>query len=105
MSELEVVKQVDRASPTLMHYLRSHKVVGKAILTVRKAGTKPLDYVKIELESVVLTSLNVETKGAELIERLRLGFGKVRVSYTPQDSTGAVGGGENVFEADAFEGF
>jgi hypothetical protein len=35
------------------------------------------------------------------VERLTLGFSKVRVSYTPQASTGARGGGTNVFEADA----
>src|SRR3954469_25550197 len=50
--ELRVVKHVDQSSPTLMNYLRSHKLVKQAQLTVRKAGTAPLEYFRIELENV-----------------------------------------------------
>ena len=41
---------------------------------------------------------------AELIEHLRLGFSKVKVSYTPQSATGAKGGGANQFETDTHLG-
>lgn len=101
MSELHVIKRVDQASPTLMNYLRNNKLVSQAQLTVRKAGKTPLDYLTIELENVRVTSLKAESQQAELVERVTLGFQKVRVSYVPQDSTGARGGGANVFEADA----
>jgi type VI secretion system secreted protein Hcp len=101
ISELHVVKRVDQASPTLMTYLRTNKVVGSALLTVRKAGTTPLEYFRIELENVRVTSVKAESESAELVERVSLGFSKIRVSYTPQSATGAKGGGTNVFEADA----
>jgi type VI secretion system secreted protein Hcp len=101
MSELHVVKRVDQSSPTLMNYLRNNKLVTQAQLTVRKAGTTPLEYLTIELEKVRVTSLKAESEQAELVEHLTLGFQKVRVSYIPQDSTGGRGGGANVFEADA----
>jgi type VI secretion system secreted protein Hcp len=104
LSELEVVKRVDLASPTLMLYLRNNKEIGQARLTVRKAGTVPLEYVKIELKMVRITSMKLESQGSELVERLRLGFSRVRVEYTPQGSSGAVGGGTNVFEANAHDG-
>jgi type VI secretion system secreted protein Hcp len=100
IAELNVVKRVDLASATLMNLLRSRKVIGQAQLVVRKAGKTPLTYFKIELENVRITSLNTESDSAELVERVSLGFAKVRVSYTPQGSTGAAGGGTNVFEAD-----
>jgi type VI secretion system secreted protein Hcp len=100
MSELEVVKQVDQASPTLMLYLRNNKLVGQAKLTVRKAGKTPVEYFTIELKKVRITSLKVESHGTELVERLRLGFGLVTVTYTPQDEKGGPGGA-SVFEADA----
>lgn len=102
--ELVVVKLVDQSSPTLMRFLRNNKLVSDATLTVRKAGKTPLEYFKIELENVRVTSLHTESEGSELVERIRLGFSKVRVSYTPQDETGAMGGGENVFEADVHAG-
>ena len=103
ISELLVVKRVDHSTPTLMNYLKSNKLVKTARLTVRKAGTKPLEYFWIDLEDVRVTAVKAESEITELVERVRLGFAKVRVSYTPQDSLGGVGGGTNVFETSALE--
>jgi len=99
--ELQVVKHVDLGSPTLMGYLRNNKVVSTVALSVRKAGATALEYFKIELQNARVTSVKVESEGAELIERVSFGFQKIQVSYTPQSGTGAKGGGTNVFEADA----
>ena len=105
MSELVIVKRVDQATPTLMQYLRHHKPVATAKLTVRKAGTTPLEYFRIELEQVRITGLTTDTQETELIEQLKLGFQKVTVTYIPQQSgTGAKGGGDVVFTADAHAG-
>lgn len=104
ISELRIVKRVDQSSPTLMSFLRGHKLIPQALLTVRKAGKTPLEYFKIELENVRVTSLETESENSELVERVSLGFSKVKVSYIPQDATGARGGGANVFEADAHAG-
>jgi len=104
ISELRVVKRVDQSSPTLMSYVQTHKQVAKAALTVRKAGTTPLEYFRIELEKVRVNGLNVGSETAELTENLTLGFEKIRVTYTPQGTTGGAGGGANVFEANAYDG-
>jgi type VI secretion system secreted protein Hcp len=103
MSELQVVKRVDQASPTLMSFLNTNKLAKTAKLTVRKAGKTPLEYYVIELEEVRITAVKTESENAELVERVNLGFSKVKVSYTPQDSTGGRGGGTNVFEANALD--
>jgi len=103
ISELLVIKRVDQSTPTLMNYLKSNKLVKTARLTVRKAGTKPLEYFWIDLEDVRVTAVRAESENTELVERLKLGFAKVRVSYTPQDPLGGVGGGTNVFETSALE--
>jgi type VI secretion system secreted protein Hcp len=100
MSELEVVKRVDQASPTLMLYLRNNKLIGQAKLTVRKAGKTPVEYLTIDLKKVRVTSLKVESQGTDLVERLRLGFAVVTVTYTPQDEKGGPGAA-TIFEADA----
>lgn len=102
LSELLITKRVDQATPTLMQYLKHHKPVPTARLTVRKAGTTPLEYFRIELEQVRITGLTTDSQESELIERLKLGFQKVTVTYIPQQSgTGAKGGGDVVFTADA----
>ena len=100
--ELQVVKRVDMATPTLMSFLRNNKLLDTGKLTVRKAGKTPLEYFTIELTKVRVTSIKTESENFELVERVSLGFNKVTVTYTPQDSsTGAKGGGDNVFEAEA----
>src|SRR5436190_4786257 len=52
VGELNVIKRVDQSSPTLMRFLRSRKPIANAQLIVRKAGTTPLEYFSIELQSV-----------------------------------------------------
>ena len=104
IAELQIVKRVDQSSPTLMSMLRNHKLIAKGQLSVRKAGKTPLEYFKIEMDNVRITSLQAASEGPELIERLSLGFQRIRVSYIPQDSTGGRGGGTNMFEADAHAG-
>jgi type VI secretion system secreted protein Hcp len=105
LSELTVVKRVDQSTPTLMSLLRTHRVTPSATLTVRKAGTTPLEYLRIDLTNVRVTALTTDTEGPELIDRVRLGFTRITVTYTPQQSgTGAQGGGAVVFQADAHAG-
>jgi type VI secretion system secreted protein Hcp len=99
--ELLIGKRVDQSTPTLMTFLKNNKPIDTAKLTVRKAGKEPLEYFSIELSSVRITSINTESQAFELVEKVTLGFNKVVVTYTPQGTTGAKGGGANVFEAEA----
>lgn len=100
IEELHVVKNVDKSSATLMLYLNQNRLVPKAQLTVRKAGKEALEYLKIDLEKVRVSAWQVASEGGTLVERVTLGFAKVEVTYTPQDATGAKGGGGVVFAAD-----
>ena len=103
VSELSVVKRVDKSSPTLMGFLRNRKLVPTTHLVVRKAGATPFEYFKIQLTDVRVTGLKVETQGTELLEHLRLAFAKVLITYTPQGTSGGSGGGASMFETDAGE--
>ncbi len=100
ISELEITKHVDRSSVTLMSFLASNREVAKAQLTARKAGGAAHEYLKIELENVLVTALNHETKGPEIAETITLNFTRFRVTYTPQGATGAAGGGAVTFQYD-----
>lgn len=98
--DLQITKRFDRSSVTLMQFLGNHKLVDQALLTVRKAGTTPLEYMKLELKKVRVRSLEAQTEGTEVMERITLGFASFTVSYIPQSSTGAMGGGAVTFAAD-----
>jgi type VI secretion system secreted protein Hcp len=108
LTELRIVKRIDRSSPVLMQLAKNNKVTELATLTLRKAGSTPLTFFKIELKKVRVTAVIVESTNTvaaastDLVERVNLGFEHVTVTYTPQGSTGAKGGGDVTFEADAY---
>ena len=60
-------------------------------LIVRKAGKKPLEYVKINMQKVMVTSVNTGGSGGEdkLTENVTLNFAKVKVEYVPQKDDGS----------------
>ena len=108
LTELRIVKRIDRSSPVLLQLAHQNKVAETATLTVRKAGTTQLPFFKIELKKARFTSVNLEsansdgTPSTNLVERVNIGFEHVTITYTPQGPTGAKGGGDVTFEADAY---
>jgi type VI secretion system secreted protein Hcp len=93
VQDLTVTKYVDRSSPNLMLSCCNGKHYGSALLTVRKAGGKPIEYIKIKLEEVMITG--VTTGGSQnqdlQTENLILNFAKVSIDYTPQNADGSPG--------------
>ncbi len=108
LTELRIVKRIDRSSPVLMQLAKNNKLTDTATLTLRKAGTNQLTFFKIELKKVRVTAVNLESKNSEatptanIEERVNLGFERVTITYTPQGSTGGKGGGDVTFEADVY---
>jgi len=93
VQDLSFTKWVDKATPKLMLACCNGKHYPEALLTVRKAGEKPVEYLKIKLSEVLITSLSTGGSGGEdrLTENVTLNFAKVHVDYTPQDEKGAAG--------------
>lgn len=89
--DLSVVHYVDKASGNLMLYLAKGKHIPKAVLTVRKAGDDPLEYIIITMEDCLVTSLSTGGSGGEdrLTENFSLNFAKVKVEYQEQGADGA----------------
>ena len=111
LSELRFVKKADKATTALMSILKTNKVLGQALLTVRKAGDgdRALEFLTIVLEKVRVTSIVVavdDSSGAgppEVRENVSLGFARVTVNYRPQTNLGS-GAGVSSFTADAHLG-
>jgi type VI secretion system secreted protein Hcp len=95
VQDLSITKWVDTASPDLMLACCNGKHFDKADLVVRKAGGKdqPLEYIKIHLEEIIITSVSTGGSGGEdrLTENVSLNFAKATWEYTPQDAKGAAG--------------
>lgn len=97
IQDLSFTKYVDKASPNLMLFCSNGKHLSDATLVVRKAGENPLEYIKIKMTEVLVSSISTGGSGGEdrLTENVTLNFGKVSVDYTPQKSDGSGGAAIN----------
>jgi type VI secretion system secreted protein Hcp len=93
VQDISLTKYVDSSSTALMLAACKGTHIKQATLTVRKAGDKPLEYIKITLDSVLVSSLSTGGSGGEdrLTENVSLNFAKFKVEYTTQADTGGKG--------------
>ncbi|WP_322047514.1 type VI secretion system tube protein Hcp [Paraburkholderia sp. J67] len=85
---------VDRASPNLMKYCLTGKHIDSAVLTIRKAGGNPLEYLKITMSDVLVTQVSPSGSNSDngITEHVRLSFSKVKQEYVVQNAQGGSGG-------------
>jgi type VI secretion system secreted protein Hcp len=94
IQDLSLTHYMDTASPSLFQAISQGTHFGKAILTVRKAGGKDaLEYFKITLEDVIITSLqdSVHSGDERPMESFSLNFRKITYDYTTQTEKGGAG--------------
>lgn len=93
VQDLSFTKWMDKSSTPLLLACCNGKHFPEASLVVRKAGEKPLEYCKIKMEQVLISSVSSGGSGHDerLVEHVTLNFGKVSVDYTPQNDKGAAG--------------
>ena len=89
--DLSITHYIDKCSPNLMLACANGKHFSEALLTVRKAGEKPLEYLKITMTDLIVTSVTTGGSGGEdrLTENVSLNFAKFKVEYTPQKKDGS----------------
>jgi type VI secretion system secreted protein Hcp len=90
INDLSLTKFVDKASPNLLGACCSGKHFDQATLVVRKAGEKPLEYLKFTFKQVLVSSISVGGSGGEdrLTENVTLNFAEYKMEYLPQKSDG-----------------
>lgn len=92
--DLKFKKWVDKATPNLMMACSNGKHYPKAVLTVRKSGENPVEYIKITMENVLIKSVITSSPAQEgaddnMKEDVVLNFSKVKTEYTPQEKDGS----------------
>lgn len=90
IQDISFTKYVDKASPNLIRACCNGEHFAEAVLLVRKAGKDPLDYFKVTMSPVLITSVSTGGSGGEekLTENVSLNFAKMEVGYTPQKEDG-----------------
>jgi type VI secretion system secreted protein Hcp len=95
VSSFNIMKRSDAASPLLFQACCQGDHYPKAVVTLNKAGGKAaVDFIKYEFEKVYVES--VQWSGASggddtPTESVSFAFGKVSVTYTPQNPDGSKG--------------
>jgi type VI secretion system secreted protein Hcp len=92
--DLTFTKYVDLSTSYFMSHLCFGKHFKDALLVMRKVtGGKPLDYLTIKMEQVLVTSWHSGASGGQdrLTETLTLNFAKVTIDYSEQKADGSKG--------------
>ena len=91
VQDLSLTKYIDASSNALMQAACSGKHYPEAGLVVRKAGDTPLEYIKITMNDLLITSVSTGGSGGEdrLTENVTLNFAKFKYEYTPQKPDGS----------------
>ena len=91
VQDMSITKYVDKSSPNLMKACCKGTHIPECILTVRKAGNTPLEYVVITMNDCIISSVSTGGSGGEdrLTETVVLNFAKVKLTYVPQKADGS----------------
>jgi type VI secretion system secreted protein Hcp len=92
LGELRIRKAIDRASPVLMAAVRRNEPVRRAVLSMRKAGGAPQDYLRVILHDGRVTDYRVGTSGAVSMEDVSFSFRGISIEYRAQGGDGQLGG-------------
>ena len=89
--DVSVTKWVDKSSHALLKAVSVGQHVKSALLTVRKAGEKPLEYIKLTMKDCLISSISTGGSGGEdrLTENITINFGNFAYEYTPQKADGS----------------
>lgn len=93
IQDVSVTKYIDKSSAALINHACTGKHITKGQLIVRKAGDKPLEYITVDMEDIIVTHVSSGGSGGEdrLTENVTLNFAKFKYTYTPQAKDGSGG--------------
>jgi type VI secretion system secreted protein Hcp len=89
--DVSVTKWVDKSSHALLKAVAVGQHVKSVLLTVRKAGEKPLEYIKLTMKDCLISSVSTGGSGGEdrLTENISINFANFSYEYTPQKADGS----------------
>lgn len=88
--DISVTKWVDKATADLMLACANGKHIAEGVLVCRKAGEKPLEYLKVTMQEILVSSISTGTTihDEKQTETVSFNCAKVKVEYFSQSPTG-----------------
>ena len=94
VGDLTLTKYVDMATHELLKACASGEHIANGELIVRKAGAVPLEYFRIELTDILVSSYSTGGSGDgmdRIMETVTLNFAEYKVTYASQKNDGSKG--------------
>ena len=91
MQDFHFTKKFDKASPKLFSATASGQRFSQAILTARKAGEVPVDFLKVTLSNILISSYQTAGTGdpdPTPTDQFSINFQKIRMDLLTQTPTG-----------------
>jgi type VI secretion system secreted protein Hcp len=90
--DISVTKRIDVSTPLLMKSCATGKHITEGLITVRKAGEKPVEYLKIKLTDILISSVQMSgNANGTPSDAISLDFKKAVFSVAPFLATGGLG--------------
>ncbi len=83
-----ITKLLDKSTPKLLDALAKGKHIESALVTFRKAGSAPVEFLKYKLEDLIVTSYSVGSGDSRPYESCSLEYSKIHLEYVEQDDKG-----------------
>ena len=91
LSDLSLVKQVDKATPPLLGAAMLGAIIPKAVLTIRRKGTQQQEFLVVTMSDVIVTSVREGGSSSDaLYEQVTLSAGSMLVAYKAQAADGSL---------------
>ena len=89
--DISISKSTDKASADLIQQVCTGKHIKEGLITFRKAGDKPLEYLKIKLTDVFISNYQVGSSAGSDVpsESITLNFTKFQAEYFEQKPDGS----------------
>ena len=93
VQDISFTKYVDASTAKIGFHCVTGKHIPKGTLVVRKAGGEPMEYLSIEMQKILVTSVSTGGSGGgeKITENCTLQFAEVELNYKVQEDDGSAG--------------
>jgi type VI secretion system secreted protein Hcp len=87
--DFHFVARTSKASPKLFHTCATGQHVKSVVLTCRRAGAGKLEFLKIKLSEVLVSSYQIGgSSPEEPLDQVSMNFARIEIEYTPSSKSG-----------------
>jgi type VI secretion system secreted protein Hcp len=91
MGDFHFTMNTNKSTPEIFSACATGKHFADATLVCRKAGDKPLEYLTVKMEDLIVSSYQAGGSHGEVmpVDSISLNFSKIEFTYVPQKKDGS----------------